>query len=182
MLGLERPLASIVLSALLLASCATVAPPATPPGLDAALEVHGTPPGALNDDVTQSNIDQTICVPGWTATVRPSTSYSNGLKAKLLRDQGMPASYARKYELDHFIPLALGGHPRKPENLWLEPWDGEWGARTKDRLEVKLKNLVCKGRLSLQRAQDEIRRNWIAAFKKYVSVEMVSPQLTEPTE
>jgi hypothetical protein len=87
------------------------------------------PRGAINDDVTQANIQQTICVPGWTATVvRPSTSYTNGLRAKLLRDQGLPQVDAAKYELDHLIPLALGGHPRKPENLWLQPWDGEWGA------------------------------------------------------
>jgi hypothetical protein len=52
---------------------------------------------------------------------------------KLLRDQGLPAADTTKYELDHFIPLALGGHPRKPENLWLQLWDGQWGARTKDR-------------------------------------------------
>ncbi|MEU1596054.1 hypothetical protein ABZ468_25155 [Streptomyces sp. NPDC005708] len=31
-------------------------------------------PGAYNPDVTQSNIHSTICVSGWTATVRPPTS------------------------------------------------------------------------------------------------------------
>ena len=98
-------------------------------------------------------------MPGWTATVRPSTSYTNGLNAKLLRDQGLLQPEATKYELDHLIPLVLVGDPRKPEDLWLQLWDGQWGARTKDRLEVKLKNLVCKSEVSLQAAREEIRRN-----------------------
>jgi len=56
----------------------------------------------------------------------------------------------------------------KPENLWLQPWDGAWGAKTKDRLEVKRKALVCKGELTLQAARGAIALDWIAAFKKYV--------------
>ena len=158
-----------LLSALLLSSCATVTPPPAPPAVESIpAELRFAPVGAINLDVTQANIDQTICVPGWTATVRPSTSYTGALKAKLLRDQGLPPSDTTKYELDHLIPLALGGHPRKPENLWLQLWDGQWGARVKDRLEVKLKNLVCRGEVSLQVARDEIRLNWVAAFKRYV--------------
>src|SRR5438128_584704 len=96
---------------------------ATTPTTDHPLEYSvtaaiATPPGAVSGDVTQVNIHQTICVPGWTASVRPSTTYTNGVKAKLLRAHGLSTADASKYELDHFIPLALGGHPRKPENLW----------------------------------------------------------------
>jgi hypothetical protein len=54
----------------------------------------------------------------------PSTSYTNGVKLKLLREHGLPAEQASLYELDHFIPLALGGSPRSPDNLWLQSWDG----------------------------------------------------------
>jgi len=39
--------------------------------------------------VGQTSIQQTICVPGWTVSVRPSTSYTNGLKLKLMREQGL---------------------------------------------------------------------------------------------
>ena len=86
---------------------------------------------------------------GWTSTLRPPTSYTNAVKATLLREHGLTQSDAALYELDHFIPLALGGHPRDLHNLWLQPWDGEWGAKTKDHLEVKLKNLVCANKLEL---------------------------------
>jgi len=126
------------------------------------------PPGAINEDVTQDNIQQTICVSGWTAAVRPSTVYTNGVKKKLMREQGLPESDIAKYELDHFIALSLGGHPRKIENLWLQPWEGRWGAKTKDRLERKLHTLVCAGAMALNQAREAIRTDWIGAFKRYV--------------
>jgi hypothetical protein len=159
-----------LLSALLVAGCATAPPPIATRAVVApeARSALLGPQGAINEDVTQANIQQTICVPGWTKTVRPPASYTNAVKAKLLRDQGQPQADAPKYELDHQIPLALGGHPREPENLWLQPWDGEWGARVKDRLEVKLKALVCRGQISLDRARHTIAVDWIAAFKTYV--------------
>jgi hypothetical protein len=168
-----------LLSALLIAGCAT-APTTAPVEPEARSALLG-PPGAINEDVTQANIQQTICVPGSTATVRPSTSFTNSVKAKLLREQGLAQADAAKYELDHLIPLALGGHPRKPENLWLQPWDGEWGARVKDRLEVKLKAMVCAGRLTLEAARRAIAVDWIAAFKSYVGGD-VGVEVLEPFE
>jgi hypothetical protein len=31
------------------------------------------------------------------------------------------------FEEDHFIPLAVGGSPRSPKNLWPEPYEGKFG-------------------------------------------------------
>jgi hypothetical protein len=76
-----------------------------------------------------------------------------------------------KYELDHYVPLALGGHPRSEDNLWLQPWDGKWSARTKDRLEKKLQVMVCAGRLTLQTARDAVRDGWRAAYRRYLGAE-----------
>ena len=45
-----------------------------------------------------------------------------------------------RFELDHIIPLALGGHPRNSRNLMLQVWSGHDGAKRKDRLEVKLQS------------------------------------------
>ena len=134
------------------------------PGLAADV----TPPGTLLAEVTESNISTTICVSGWTATVRPSHSYTQGVKRKLLREAGVAESEVTKYELDHFVPLALGGHPRSLDNLWLQSWDGEWSARAKDRLERSLQLMVCAGRLKLQTARHAIQTNWKAAYRKYV--------------
>jgi hypothetical protein len=111
-------------SALPDAGCARAPPSATTAPLPAEPEVRSAalvPPGAINVDATQASLPQTICVRGWTATVRPSTSYTNAVKSKLLRQQGLPQADSANYELDHLIALALGGHPRKPENLWLQP-------------------------------------------------------------
>ena len=42
----------------------------------------------LKPDVTQDTIDSTICVSGWTATVRPPTSYTNALKVHQIAEYG----------------------------------------------------------------------------------------------
>lgn len=125
---------------------------------------------ALNPDVTQATIDQTICVAGYTKTVRPSVSYTNGVKRKLLRQQGIPASDAGLYELDHAVPLTLGGHPRALGNLVLQSWDGPAGAKVKDKLEPKLSRLVCARKIRLAEAQACIYHDWQACAKKYAKV------------
>ena len=117
---------------------------------------------ATNPDVTQETIFETICVPGYTKEVRPATSYTNGVKKILLRRQHIDESLIHEYELDHIIPLAVGGHPRSLSNLQLQPWEGETGAKAKDKLEVRLHNAVCKGKLSLLEAQQCIGEDWIA--------------------
>jgi hypothetical protein len=115
---------------------------------------------ALNPDVTEATAEQTICSPGYTKLVRPGTAYTNGVKHKLMREQGIPSERAGDYELDHVVPLTLGGHPRQLSNLMLQPWEGDHGAKVKDKLEVRLKNAVCKGRMSLTEAQTCIAENW----------------------
>jgi len=125
---------------------------------------------ALNPDVHQDTIADTICVPGYTKTVRPATSYTNGVKRKLLREAGIDESHMPEYELDHIVPLALGGHPRSLDNLMLQPWEGEGGAKHKDRLEAKMQCLVCSGQVPLDQAQREIYSDWQAAYHRYSTV------------
>ncbi|MET7980088.1 hypothetical protein ABZW44_45395 [Streptomyces mirabilis] len=84
-------------------------------------------PGSYNPNVTQSNIHSTICVSGWTDTVRPPTSYTNPLKAQGIIDYGYSDTNMSDYEEDHLVPLELGGAPRDPGNLWPEP---HYGAKT----------------------------------------------------
>jgi hypothetical protein len=74
-------------------------------------------PGALNPDVTQENIAQTICVPGYTRTIRPPASYTSQLKVRQIVEYGYEDTNPADYEEDHFIPLELGGHPTDPRNL-----------------------------------------------------------------
>jgi hypothetical protein len=127
-------------------------------------------PGAINTAVIQSNIASTICVPGFTIKIRPSSSYTTALKKKQLAAGylGYTNKSPASYEEDHLISLELGGSPSSEANLWPEPWDGNWGARKKDTLENKLHDLVCSNQLSLSEAQSVIATNWVSAYSKYV--------------
>jgi hypothetical protein len=111
-------------------------------------------PGVRNSHVTQRTIDSTICVKGWTKTVRPPVSYTNALKLKQMavyHEHGSPSLY----EEDHLISLELGGSPRDPRNLWPEPIAR---ARVVDKIENQLHDDVCDGALTLRAAQREIAR------------------------
>jgi hypothetical protein len=121
-------------------------------------------PGAFNPDVTQSTINKTICVSGWTATVRPPTSYTNALKKQGISDYGYSDTSMADYEEDHLIPLELGGAPRDPHNLWPEPHAGAKNSYSKDSIENKLKTAVCNGQVTLAAARKAIATNWTTAL------------------
>ncbi len=106
-------------------------------------------PGVLNADVTQATINATICVRGWTRTIRPPTSYTNDLKQKQMREYGVGGSMS-DYQEDHLISLELGGHPTDPRNLWPQPYPR---ASDVDTMENELNDRVCSGELSLAEAQ-----------------------------
>ena len=124
----------------------------------------------FNPDVRQDTIDETICVKGYTKSIRPSALYTNGVKEILLLDGGIDTAKSDEYQLDHLISLGLGGHPRARGNLALQRLDGDEGAKRKDRLEVKLQCLVCSRQVSLSTAQDAIYLDWIAAYHYYAKV------------
>jgi len=75
-------------------------------------------PGATNPAVTQANIGQTICVSGYTATIRPDSSITTELKKEQLASgyayKGDTATGA--YEEDHLISLEIGGAPNVEAN------------------------------------------------------------------
>lgn len=121
-------------------------------------------PGATNPDVTQANIGSTVCVPNWTQTVRPPTSYTNLLKSTQMAERHLPGSPA-DYEEDHLIALAIGGNPTSHANLTPEPWKGPDGAHIKDAEENRLHRAVCSpvgspGHMDLATAQAKIVADW----------------------
>ena len=107
-------------------------------------------PGVVNPDVTQATIGQTICVRGWTRTIRPAVAYTNELKVRQMAQYGVGGSPS-EYQEDHLISLELGGHPTDPRNLWPEPRPY---AEEVDKVENELNRKVCAGEISL----DEGRR------------------------
>lgn len=125
-------------------------------------------PGAIDPSVTQVNIQATVCVKGYTKTVRPPAYFTNKLKKSQMREYGYADTDPRHYEEDHLIALSIGGAPEDPKNLWPQPRNSEWNAEKKDELEFKLYKLVCNGRVPLVEAQREMAKDWIGAYKKYV--------------
>ena len=127
------------------------------------------PPGAVSDEVTQASLQRTICSPGWLGAARAPAAFVESQKARLLKEQGVPPSDAGRYRLDHLIPVAIGGHARKRENLWLQPLASKWDVHAKDRLGVKLNAMVCRGEVPLKAAQDAVRTDWKLAVRYYLS-------------
>lgn len=122
-------------------------------------------PGRTNPAVTQTTIDQTICTSGYTKTIRPNTSYTTPLERDLIKSYGLRLQPAAT-ELDHLVPLELGGNPTDIHNLWPQPYQPLPGAREKDWLEGELKREVCAGTITLAAAQDMIKTDWAAAYKR----------------
>jgi len=75
-----------------------------------------------------------------------------------------PCPLAGKMEADHLIPLELGGLDDE-KNLWIQ-MAPEF--HYKDHLENYLHAQVCSGKMKLADAQEEIRTDWVASYKKHL--------------
>lgn len=128
-------------------------------------------PGALDPEVMQSNIKESICKAGhftWTEGHMPPKSFLEKTEKEQISAYGYPDENTKHYQMDHLIPLSLGGSPTDAKNIWPQPLISKWSARKKDYLEGILHEKVCKGEISLSQAQEEIRNHWIEAYEKYL--------------
>jgi len=140
-------------------------------------------PGANNPDVTQDNIQTTICVSGYSSKIRPPVSYTDKLKKKQIVQYGYTDTNLADYEEDHLVSLEIGGHPTDPQNLWPQPRHTQpWNASIKDTVENVLHGMICSGQLPLDTARQAIATDWVAAYQKYVphSLFALTPVPPEP--
>lgn len=169
-----RRAAIAALASLALAGAASAAPLdgyVAPDGRTAAqlvaahvLPDPATTPGVLNPAVTPGTLGATVCVSGWTATVRPPTSWTDKL-----RDADTPAGVRPlDGELDHLVSIEDGGAPADARNLWWMAYHDRYGARVKDVLETRVKRLLCAGKISLDDARAALAPNWLQGYVKYV--------------
>ncbi len=125
-------------------------------------------PGVAATDVTQENIQTTICVANFTKPPRrPPSTYTDGLKEVGFTQYGLTDQKKSDYEEDHLISLELGGDPRDPKNLWPEAYKAsvpDGGARYKDKVEKYLNHQVCHGHMTLTEAQKSIVEDWYALY------------------
>jgi hypothetical protein len=85
----------------------------------------------------------------------------------VMAEYGLPPGPHADYEIDHLVPLGIGGAD-DVRNLWPEPRrsiEPEWSAETKDRLEWKLHDLICSGALDVREAQRMIADDWTEAYR-----------------
>jgi hypothetical protein len=126
-------------------------------------------PGVPAPDVTQENIQTTICVAHFTDPPRrPPSSYTDALKVKGFTEYSLADHKKGDYEEDHLISLELGGDPKDPNNLWPEPYKAsipDGGARYKDKVEKYLNKQVCNGNMTLADAQHAIVEDWYKVYQ-----------------
>lgn len=115
-------------------------------------------PGAVDDAVTQANIDSTICKSGYTATVRPPASATDKVKQAMYGAYGV--ADGTPAELDHTVSLELGGS-NDVANLWPEPGKVP---NSKDSVENALHQAVCAHKVTLAAAQQAIATDWTTAL------------------
>lgn len=104
----------------------------------------------LNPAVTQATIGTTICVKGYTATIRPPAAYTEPIKRLQVRSYGYTDKRLGSYEEDHVEALEVGGAPSAKVNLYPEPHKV---SVPDDGLEGSLHSAVCKGTMTLADAQ-----------------------------
>jgi len=115
-------------------------------------------PGSVDPAVTQATIGSTICVPGWTSTVRPPSGETTPFKYDVAYPAyGLPQGTVS--ELDHLVPLELGG-ANDSSNLWPEAGPVP---NAKDPVENDLRADVCAGEMTLAAAQNAIAADWQTA-------------------
>jgi len=121
--------------------------------------------------VTQASLPQTLCRRGgYTSSVRPPAQVTDAFK-KLVRAAYSSPGDSSQDELDHLVPLGLGG-ASDARNLWPQPNVGDphqfdqrasGGGNAKDGVESRLNRAVCAGEVSLAAAQEAIATNWYTA-------------------
>lgn len=132
------------------------------PALAGDLPDHKLTPG-----VSRNLSHAEICGTKWGKDARKVTP---AMKREVFARYGLSGNQdcpgPRHCEIDHLISRELGGAD-DANNLWPQPYAGKWGATRKDRLENRLHREVCSGRLSLSRAQRDIRTDWRIPYKRY---------------
>jgi hypothetical protein len=113
--------------------------------------------GRTNPAVTQATVHSTICVSGYTATIRPPWSVTSKVKTEMAAEQHVSVA---DVILDHVVPLEGGGAPGSltdHRNFMLQPKAQSY---MKDRLEDEMRDDICSGRVPLHTAQVAMADGW----------------------
>ncbi|HSE38146.1 MAG TPA: HNH endonuclease [Blastocatellia bacterium] len=147
---------------------------------DAALAQRNSsnlPDPTLTPGATLKVTRQELCGPEYRS---PARNIPIALKGRIFDRYGMdPRSVG--YNVDHLIPVRLGGS-NSLNNLWPQPLSGEWNYHMKNRLERRLYKMVCSQTIALETAQQELARDWVSAYKKYITNSRPGPSRSPAQE
>lgn len=134
------------------------------------LSIAWTPPERTKefDCAVNGLLPDQACTPGAVDTTdlyvicntstRTRRHVSEETRKHVFAEYGVPMSRAHEYEVDHLIPLEVGGS-NDEANLWPEAAPG---FHAKDRVENWLHDQVCSRRMAVSDAQRAIAEDWTA--------------------
>jgi hypothetical protein len=100
-----------------------------------------------------------------TTSTKGRRHVSEQTKKQVFAAYGITYPAARgAYEVDHFIPLELGGS-NDVANLWPEAAEPVPGFHEKDKVETHLHDQVCKDGMDLAEAQRTIVKDWLSYYR-----------------
>jgi len=131
-----------------------------------------------NPNITPGEVITTnkhlVCMKGFSKMIR-RTTYE--MKRKTYQAYEIRNTKANK--IDHLVPLSLGGADSM-KNIWPTDFNTKnYTADDKDRLELKIRKLVCSGKMSVQKGQKLFMRNWQKAYDKYCPTRSACPSYKE---
>jgi hypothetical protein len=118
-----------------------------------------TPGGVASTDTAK------ICKHAYLKTLKPVPA---AVAAKVYKAYGIQHPDQSEYMIDRLVSFDLGGSD-DIFNLWPQNKHGRpWNAELKTRLEKRLRQLVCSGKLPLLDAQAALATDWTAAYKHWI--------------
>jgi hypothetical protein len=124
------------------------------------------PDAQLTPGVIRTTSAAEICAPKF--RTKPFRLTTAAMKKQVCAAyQVKPCPKLGRMEIDHLIPLELGGLD-DVRNLWpqMARYPGSPGFHVKDKLENELKRRVCKTKgMTLPDAQQCLQSNWVACYQ-----------------
>jgi hypothetical protein len=118
-----------------------------------------TPGGVASTDLRK------VCKRAYVKSFKPVPP---DVVAQVYKEYGIQHPDPTDYEIDQLVSLDLGGS-NDIFNLWPQSTRTRpWNAQLKNRLEKRLRQLVCTGKLSLVEAQSALATDWTAAYERWI--------------
>lgn len=111
----------------------------------------------LTPGTTLNVTSHDVCVPGYSSGANGVRNVPDSEKNAVYAAYGIKTHQAGEYEVDHFIPLTLGGS-NDIRNLWPQPASPKPGFHEKDRVEFWLHIQVCSNGMELSTAQQMVKK------------------------